>query len=105
MRDVLEAADVPEAAGWSKEFISTKRLEAASIKHQMIHYPKNPFCRHCGACIAIRRQCRRGPGRLGNLDELKKFGDCVTLDTIISRGELSEGIKKEQDGVFMLDRY
>ena len=60
--DVLEAADVPEAAGWSKEFISKKRLEAASIKHQMTHYPKNPFCRHCRACIAKRRQCRRGPG-------------------------------------------
>ena len=71
----------------------------------MTHFPKNPFCRHCRACIARRKQCRRGPGGLGNKEELKQFGDCVTLDHIVSRGDLSEGIKKEQDAVFMLDRH
>ena len=42
---------------------------------------------------------------MGSLSELKKFGDCVTLDTLISRGEMAEGIEKEQDAVFMLDRH
>ena len=44
-------------------------------------------------------------GGLGNADGPKKFGDVVTLDTLISRGEIAEGIKKEQDAVFMLARY
>ena len=42
---------------------------------------------------------------MGDLAALKKYGDCVTLDHFISRGEMSEGIKKEQDAVVMLDRF
>ena len=102
---ILEASEVPEAKGWSKQFVRFKQAEAWSVTHQMTHYPKNPFCRHCRACIAGRRQCRRGPGGLGGLNKLEKYGDCVTLDHLISRGEMSEGIWKEQDAVVMLDRY
>ena len=39
------------------------------------------------------------------MNKLRKYGDCVTLDHFISRGEKSEGIHKEQDAVVMLDRY
>ena len=42
---------------------------------------------------------------MGDLVVLKKYGDCVTLDHFIRRGEMSEGIKKEQDAVVMLDRF
>lgn len=61
----------------------------------MTHFPKNPFCSHCRSCVAKRRKCRRGPGGLGDHRDLRKFGECVTLDHLICRGELAEGIKGE----------
>ena len=104
----VKGSDDDDEPQWAIEpYISPERAgrlkrEAESIWHKMTHLPKNPFCQICNECKAQRRQCRRGQG-FGGPTPIN-FGDCVTMDHIIQRGEFSKSFLGHEEALLLFDR-
>ena len=82
--------------------------EAHSIQHMMTHRRKNPHCEHCQLAKlqkarAPNRRKQRGGQEAG--PEVKKFGDFITADHIITRGELSLGGDEQKTALIILDKF
>ena len=102
--NVLPPSQVPECIGMSAARIAKLQQEAYSVRHQMLHLPKNPFCITCRQCLAQRRQARRGPGGLSR-EGLTYFGECFTLDHFVTRGDLNMGCEGKRAAVIIPDRW
>ena len=102
-------ADAPDEGG---EIIEVKhpegyrteaqlRAEAKTLQHMMTHLPKNPFCTHCQrAKMENVRLHRRGGA---DAHECTKFGDIVTVDTMVLHGLKDRGVNGETDAVVFYD--
>ena len=102
-------ADAPDEGG---EIIEIKhpegyrteaqlRAEAKTLQHMMTHLPKNPFCTHCQrAKMENVRLHRRGGA---DAHECTKFGDIVTVDTMVLHGLKDRGVNGEADAVVFYD--
>ena len=102
-------ADAPDEGG---EIIEIKhpegyrteaqlRAEAKTLQHMMTHLPKNPFCTHCQrAKMENVRLHRRGGA---DAHECTKFGDIVTVDTMVLHGLKDRGVNGETDAVVFYD--
>ena len=81
--------------------IEALKVEAVSLRRQMCHYPKNPYCSTCTRAKMRPKLARRNRG-IGPPPE--HFGEQVTADHIISRSKWSEGITGDLDAVLIYDR-
>ena len=84
--------------------------EARSIKHQLNHHPKNPYCRVCREAKATRAPARKVDKRHAKGDEApKQFGEKCAGDIIIDRkrdrssssSASSDSRPTAEDGSFM----
>ena len=67
----------------------------------MSHLPKNPFCPHCQrAKMENVRLHRRGGA---DAHECTKFGDIITVDTMVLHGLKDRGVNGETDAVVFYD--
>ena len=74
--------------------------EARSLRHLLVHMPKNPWCAACQKAKMQRKPC---PGRpLGAVPAA--FGDQLTADHIIARSERSQGVTGQEDALLVMDR-
>ena len=106
---VPSEADAPDEGGEVVEIKHPKgyrtedqlRAEAKTLQHMMTHLPKNPFCAHCQrAKMENVRLYRRGGA---DAHECTKFGDMVTVDTMVLRGLKDRGVNGEADAVVFYD--
>ena len=77
------------------------RREATSLKHRLLHKPKNPYC----------EACTRGKMRLGKLfkgsyqRKPDKWGQCITCDHIVSKEDNMLSIKGHRDCLTIKDLW
>ena len=71
------------------------KAEALSIQHLMTHWPKNPYCWVCQQAKAVNVPHRRGAMAKNGKPPIK-FGQAVTMGTIVARGD-SKGVDGETD--------
>ena len=77
------------------------RAEAKSIRHLMTHLPKNPYCDACQRAKmenvkSFRQESPRDKG-------FEKFGEHVTVDTMVLHGLGNRGNNGETDAVVFYD--
>ena len=77
------------------------KAEAISVQRLMTHLPKNPFCSHCQRAKMENVRVFRGLGAGGH--DCEKFGDIVTVDTMVLRGLRGRGINGESDAIVFFD--
>ena len=77
------------------------KAEAKSKLHLMTHYPFNKWCPACNRC----KKQQASHFDLGGIDRyvMKRFGECITADTLVAHSEGNRGINGEKDGVVMFD--
>ena len=116
-RDVVErpsSSRAPTAGAKSKAKASAKarpsvppreerdlRAEAKSLKHLMTHLPKNPYCDACQRAKMVNVKSFRHEGIDGY--EFTKFGEHITLDTVVLHGLTNRGINGETDAIVFYD--
>ena len=79
------------------------KMEALSVRRQMCHYPKNPYCKACMRAKCCRPSRRKG-GLMRSTRKWHKFGDLVTADHIVCRSLASHGVKGETDCLMIYDK-
>ena len=75
------------------------KMEAKSLRHQMLHDGANPHCELCKQAKAIRKANERRT-------EVKipdRFGDIVTCDHVYAHSEDLEGITGDRDLLVVYD--
>ena len=77
------------------------KMEAKSLSHLMTHLPKNPHCEICQRAKMENVKSYRGEGLDGH--SFEKFGDHITLDTMVLHGLKNRGIRGETDAVVFFD--
>ena len=77
------------------------RAEAKSLKHLMTHLPKNPYCDACQRAKMVNVKSFRGDGIEGY--DFTKFGEHITLDTMVLHGLTNRGINGETDAIVFYD--
>ena len=77
------------------------RAEAKSLKHLMTHLPKNPYCDACQRAKMVNVKSFRHEGIEGY--EFTKFGEHITLDTMVLHGLTNRGINGETDAIVFYD--
>ena len=79
------------------------RAEAKSLKHLMTHLPKNPYCDACQRAKMVNVKSFRHEGIDGY--EFTKFGEHITLDTMVLHGLTNRGINVngETDAIVFYD--
>ena len=68
------------------------RAEAKSLKRLMTHLPKNPYCDACQRAKMVNVKSFRGDGIEGY--DFTKFGEHITLDTMVLHGLTNRGVKR-----------
>ena len=68
--------------------------EAASAKHEFMHFPKNPYCRTCQRARMMAPHARRKGGQ--KRVEIQVFGDHIIGDHVIIKKNVEEGVRGEQ---------
>ena len=77
------------------------RAEATSVAHQLSHFPKNPFCEVCIKAKMFKPPSRRTGG--SRQVKAEKFGDHLTADFLITRGEEEHGMDGEKSSLVIKD--
>ena len=77
------------------------KAEAKSKAHLMTHFPFNKWCPACNRC----KKQQASHFDLGGTDRyiMKRFGECITGDTLVAHSEVNRGINGEKDGVVLYD--
>ena len=77
------------------------KMEAKSLSHLLTHLPKNPHCEICQRAKMENVKSYRGEGLDGR--SFEKFGDRITLVTMVLHGLKNRGIRGETDAVVFFD--
>ena len=96
-----EVPPPPEAEHREDRVKRDLKMEAKSLSHLMTHLPKNPRCEICQRAKMENAKSYRGEGLDGHTFE--KFGDRITLDTMVLHGLKNRGIRGETDAVVFFD--
>ena len=96
---VKSPGDISEK--YSSAFDKAK-AEAMSLRHLLLHLPKNDFCQTCQRAKMQRKPGRRVKKKLGPLPT--KYGEEGTCDHWIAKNELSKGIDGDTVGLMYRDR-
>ena len=67
----------------------------------MTHLPKNPYCDACQRAKMVNVKSFRHEGIEGY--EFTKFGEHITLDTMVLHGLTNRGINGETDAIVFYD--
>ena len=73
------------------------KMEAKSLSHLMAYLPKNPHCEICQRAKMENALSYRGEGQADHAFE--KFGDHITLRTMVLHSLKNRGIRGETDTV------
>ena len=95
--------DEVEEAAPSRE--DKLREEAKSLRHQMTHIPKNPYCSACVRAKVVQKQARRKrrnenrKARRGEEEDPPptKFGDLITADGVVLNSLKDVGVSEYGD--------
>ena len=75
------------------------KLEALSVRHQLMHMPKNKCCPACVRAKLMRKPARRSKRPIG--DRAKKFGDLVNADHVLAQSPEACGLFGEREALIV----